>query len=86
MIIARFPDLFGYRFFKGKAPYAITKVGMTVLVHGMASELKESVVCTYSLDHITPNHLKHVSKFSLYLCCFIASINHLTTLNSFNRQ
>ena len=42
MIIARFPDLFGCRFFKGKAPYAITKVGMTVLVHGMASELKDT--------------------------------------------
>jgi len=28
------------RFFRGKVAYAITKVGMTVLVHGLAEELK----------------------------------------------
>lgn len=37
------------RFFKGKTPYAITKVGMTVLVHGLATELKGTGVSISSL-------------------------------------
>jgi len=28
------------RFFRGKTPYSVSKVGMTVLVHGLANELK----------------------------------------------
>lgn len=37
------------RFFKGKTPYAITKVGMTVLVHGLANELKDTGVSISTL-------------------------------------
>ena len=53
MIITRFSDLLCCRFFKGKTPYAITKVGMTVLVHGMASELKDTgTLCTIDIHTI----------------------------------
>ncbi|CAH1783674.1 unnamed protein product [Owenia fusiformis] len=37
------------RFFKGKTPYSITKVGMTVLVHGLANELKGTGVSVTAL-------------------------------------
>lgn len=37
------------RFFKGKTPYSISKVGMTVLTHGLANELKDSGVSISSL-------------------------------------
>lgn len=35
-----------YRFFKGKTPYSISKVGMTVLTHGLANELKDTGLST----------------------------------------
>ena len=34
------PCCVNLRFFKGKTAYSATKVGMTVLVHGLAMELK----------------------------------------------
>lgn len=37
------------RFFRGKVAYAMTKVGMTVLVHGLAEELKDSGVAITAL-------------------------------------
>ncbi|KAI8520168.1 hypothetical protein Bbelb_034250 [Branchiostoma belcheri] len=37
------------RFFKGKTPYAVTKVGMTVLVHGLARELENTGVSISAL-------------------------------------
>lgn len=37
------------RFFRGKTPYAITKVGMTVMVHGLANELKGTGVSISTL-------------------------------------
>lgn len=37
------------RFFKGKTPYAVTKCGMTILVHGLANELKETGVSVTGL-------------------------------------
>ncbi|KAK3085865.1 hypothetical protein FSP39_009815 [Pinctada imbricata] len=37
------------RFFKGKTPYAVTKVGMTVLVHGLANELTDTGVSVSAL-------------------------------------
>lgn len=35
-----------HRFFKGKTPYSISKVGMTVLTHGLANELKDTGLST----------------------------------------
>ncbi|KAH9504951.1 Hydroxysteroid dehydrogenase-like protein 2 [Bulinus truncatus] len=37
------------RFFKGKTPYSMTKVAMTVLVHGLANELKGTGVSISAL-------------------------------------
>ena len=37
------------RFFKGKTPYSVGKVGMTVLVHGLASEIQETGVSVSAL-------------------------------------
>ena len=37
------------RFFKGKTPYSITKVGMTVLVKGLSFELKNTNTSVVSL-------------------------------------
>ncbi|XP_061197543.1 hydroxysteroid dehydrogenase-like protein 2 [Saccostrea echinata] len=37
------------RFFKGKTPYSISKIGMTVLTHGLANELKDTGVSISSL-------------------------------------
>ncbi|XP_002733003.1 hydroxysteroid dehydrogenase-like protein 2 [Saccoglossus kowalevskii] len=37
------------RFFKGKTPYSMGKVGMTVLVHGLANELKGTGVSITAL-------------------------------------
>lgn len=37
------------RFFKGKTPYSVGKVGMTVLVHGLANELKGTGVSISAL-------------------------------------
>ncbi|XP_059147815.1 hydroxysteroid dehydrogenase-like protein 2 [Physella acuta] len=37
------------RFFKGKTPYSMTKVAMTVLVHGLANELQETGVSISAL-------------------------------------
>jgi NAD(P)-dependent dehydrogenase (short-subunit alcohol dehydrogenase family) len=37
------------RFFRGKVGYAMTKVGMTVLVHGLAEELKDTGVAITAL-------------------------------------
>ncbi|XP_041375595.1 hydroxysteroid dehydrogenase-like protein 2 [Gigantopelta aegis] len=37
------------RFFKGKAPYSVSKVGATVLMHGLASELDGTGVSISSL-------------------------------------
>ena len=39
-----------FRFFKGKTPYSMTKVGMTVLVHGLAKELKDTGECTLKIN------------------------------------
>ncbi|XP_070574517.1 hydroxysteroid dehydrogenase-like protein 2 [Ptychodera flava] len=37
------------RFFKGKTPYSVGKVGMTVLVHGLANELQDTGVSITAL-------------------------------------
>ncbi|XP_062616616.1 hydroxysteroid dehydrogenase-like protein 2 [Saccostrea cucullata] len=37
------------RFFKGKTPYSISKIGMTILTHGLANELKGTGVSISSL-------------------------------------
>ena len=37
------------RFFRGKTPYAMTKVAMTVLIMGLANELKDTNVKAVTL-------------------------------------
>ena len=34
--------MFSCRFFKGKTPYAISKIGMTILTNGLGYELRKS--------------------------------------------
>ena len=62
MNLAMYSDRQPYfcRFFKGKTAYAATKVGMTVLVHGLGMELKGTgmIFCQYTdkffLKHFKP--------------------------------
>ena len=49
------------RFFLGKTPYAMTKVAMTVLVHGLATEIKGTGVSIASLWPATATE-SHVTK------------------------
>ena len=65
------------RFFKGKTPYAMTKVGASVLVHGLADELKGTGVTISALwpavtteSHVTK--VNHIERSMMRNACLFA--------------
>ena len=54
------------RFFKGKTPYSISKVGMTILANGLANEIKDT-----GTTHIDSSQLKVYTFFVEIQCSTI---------------
>ncbi|XP_064599287.1 hydroxysteroid dehydrogenase-like protein 2 [Liolophura sinensis] len=81
------------RFFKGKVPYSVGKVGMTVLVHGLATELENTGVSISGLwpataieSHVTtvknvPQELMRKSSIFADACLHIAEETNLSLIN-----
>ena len=57
--------------------YQLTEAYRRLSRPSSPSTAKASVVCTYSLDHITPKHLNVSPAFTRFRHYFLHSIGHL---------
>lgn len=66
-----------FRFFKGKTPYSISKVGMTILAKGLADEIKNTgnnlinldcynIIAAFYMPTLMSHFVEHVARVQCF--------------------